>query len=104
MLESEEKGYNSETITRQPFRLSRKWKKKFEPNVDLMDNHLINHNLINHNLSRISGDSKEVDGCSTAIIAKNLSESIGKTDEPFLNYLIKICFQTQEFGHLPFRL
>ena len=74
MLESEEKGYNnSDTITRQPFRLSKKWKKKFTPNIDLMDNHLINHNLINHNLSRISGDSKE-DSCSSAI----KSESLGK--------------------------
>lgn len=77
MLESEEKGFNCETITRQPFRLSKKWKKKFEPNCDLMDNHLINHNLINHNLSRISGDSKD-DSVSTAIIDK--SESIGKFD------------------------
>jgi len=74
MLESELNPNNSDTITRQSFRLSKKWKKKFEPNIDLMDNHLINHNLINHNLSKISGDSKE-DSCSTAN-AKNLSESI----------------------------
>ena len=74
MLEVEEKGYNnSDTLTRQPFRLSKKWRKKWEPNVDLMDNHLINHNLINHNLSRIS-DSKE-DSCSSAI---NKSDSIGE--------------------------
>lgn len=77
MLEVEEKGYNnSDTLTRQPFRLSKKWKKKFTPNINLDENHLINHNLINHNLSRISDRSKgEEDSCTSAIIK---SESIGK--------------------------
>lgn len=74
MLKVEEEGYNtSDTITRQPFRLSKKWRKKWEPNVDLMDNHLINHNLINHNLSRI-GDPKD-DSCSSGI---HKSDSIGE--------------------------